>query len=62
MKTFQLIETTYREYFIEAESLEDAIGKIEAEEVKPVETWTDESIEVIDIHDGHQWESERVSA
>ena len=55
MKTYQLIDTIYREYFIEAESKEQAIEKMVAGEVKPTEEWTDDRVEVVDIHDGKDW-------
>ena len=58
MKTYQLIDTIYREYFIEAESKEQAIEKMVAGEVKPNEEWTDDRVEVVDIHDGKEWQVE----
>lgn len=58
MKTYQLIETIYKEYFIEAESLDDAINKIDSGEAKPSEVWSDERIEVADEHDGKDWKVE----
>jgi hypothetical protein len=62
MKTYQLVETVYKEYFVAANSLDEAIGKIEEGKVQPVETWTDDRIEVADVHDGQDWTVEKVSA
>ncbi len=61
MKTFHLVETVYREYFIEADSVEDAIDMIETGELKPYSENGHEEIEVVDVHDGKEWRSEKVA-
>lgn len=55
MKTYQLIDTIYREYFIEANSKAEAIEKMIAGDIKPAEEWSDDRVEVVDIHDGNDW-------
>lgn len=57
MKTFQIFETVSREYFVNADSYDDAIKKIDKGEVLP------DSEEIVDYgladtHDGNKWENE----
>lgn len=58
MKTYQLIDTIYKEYFIEAESEAEAIEKMIAGDIAPSETWTDDRVQVVDVHDGKDWQNE----
>ena len=58
MKTYHLIDTIYREYFIEAESEDEAIEKICSGEENPAEEWHDDRLKVVDIHDGKEWQVE----
>jgi hypothetical protein len=60
MKTFQIYQTVSFEYFVEAETEAEAIGKIDDGYVEP-EDRTELSLIVTDIHDGKAWESEKVS-
>lgn len=55
MKTYQLIDTIYKEYFIEAESEAEAIEKMVAGDIKPSEVWTDDRVQIVDIHEGKDW-------
>ena len=52
MKTYQLIDTIYKEYFIEANSKEEAIEKMVAGDIEPTDTWTNDRVEVVDVHNG----------
>ena len=60
MKTFQIFRTVSQEYFIEAESEADAIGKIDKGYIKPYEE-TELSLNVSDTHDWQDWQSEKVN-
>jgi hypothetical protein len=62
MKTYQLMGVMYKEYFIEADSAAEAIEKMFSEDIEPVDTWTSDQVEVVDIHDGNDWEVEKVNA
>jgi hypothetical protein len=53
MQTFQIYRTVSQEFFIEAESEEDAIGKID-KGLKPYEE-TELSLTVADEHNGTDW-------
>ena len=55
MKTYQLIDTIYKEYFIEANSKEEAIEKMVAGDIEPTDTWTNDRVEVVDVHNGTDW-------
>ena len=55
MKTYQLIDTIYKEYFIEAESEAEAIEKMVSGLVQPSDTWTDDRVQVVDVYDGKDW-------
>lgn len=61
MPTFQIYRTVSFEYFIEAETEADAIGKIDKGYAKP-EDETEISLTVTDTHNGEHWESEGVNA
>jgi hypothetical protein len=58
MKTFQIFRTVSFEYFIEAETEEEAIMKMDKGYVKPSDE-TEVSMTVADTHDGVNWENER---
>lgn len=62
MKTYQLIDTIYKEYFIEADSEAEAIEKMCSGDIEPVDTWTNDRVEVVDVHDGNDWKVEKVNA
>jgi hypothetical protein len=57
MKTFHIYQAISFEYFVEAETEADAIGKIDKGYVQP-EDKTELSLTVVDMHNGQQWESE----
>ena len=54
MKTFQIYRTVSQEFFIEAESEADAIGKIDKGYTKPDEE-IELSLTVADEHNGTDW-------
>lgn len=57
MKTFQIFEEVSREYFVIADSYDDAITKIEQGKViADNEEVVD--FRLVDIHDGDKWENE----
>jgi hypothetical protein len=58
MKTFQIFRTVSYEYFIEAETEEEAIMKMDKGYVKPSDE-TEVSMTVADTHDGINWENEK---
>jgi len=58
MKTFQIFRTVSFEYFIEAETEEEAIMKMDKGYVKPSDE-TEVSMTVADTHDGINWENEK---
>lgn len=57
MKTFQIYKTVSIEYFVQAESEDEALEKIDAGLVLS-EDEAELSMTVSDVHDGVQWESE----
>jgi hypothetical protein len=58
MKTFQIFRTVSYEYFIEAETEEEAIMKMDKGYVKASDE-TEVSMTVADTHDGINWENEK---
>lgn len=58
MKTFQIYKQVSYEYFVDAESFDDAVEKIINENPDPE---SEDLIEFVlaDIHDGQFWDSER---
>jgi hypothetical protein len=58
MKTFQIFRSVSYEYFIEAETEEEAIMKMDKGYVKPSDE-TELSMTVADTHDGISWENEK---
>lgn len=61
MKTYQIIETVYREFFIEAESFAEASDKLRTLPIVPYDEWSDGNFRLEDIHDGTDWEKDTVS-
>ena len=55
MKTYQIVETIYREFFVEAKSKEEALQKLSGEDIECNDEWSSEHLKVIDIHDGNSW-------
>ena len=62
MQTYQIIETVYREYFIDANSKDEAIEKIQSGKSKPIDQWVDDTLKLVDVYDGSDWKAEPVKA
>lgn len=57
MKTFQIYRTVSFEYFVNAETEEDAIKQIDEGVIEPSDQ-TELSLTVTDEHDGEKWANE----
>lgn len=58
MKTYQIVETIFREFFIEAKTKEEALQKLAVEDIECNDEWSSEQLKVVDIHDGDTWDLE----
>ena len=59
MKTYQIFQTVSVEYFVEANSEDEAIHKIVEDEVAPSSS-EPTNYEIADIHDGESWGVEKL--
>lgn len=59
VKTFQVFETVSKEYFVEAETFDEAVDKIMDKKVQATSVETIDWIEA-DCHNGEYWEKEAV--
>jgi hypothetical protein len=61
LKTYQIFQTISREFFIEAESEDQAFEILDLGQIKPTDE-TAISAEIADIHDGQDWQVEKTGA
>ena len=57
MKTFQIYRTVSLEYFIDAETEEDAIEQIDKDIAQPSDE-IELSLKIVDEHNGTDWKNE----